>query len=82
MSDQESRTLWELNPDTFIVPGESQNGAAPLADLEFKRDEDVRGLYRATIDRQAFFTRDRARDSVIKFAQSETASKDPARFST
>lgn len=66
MSDKEKMTLWELNPDTFVVPGESQNGATHLPDLVFKRDEHVRGLYRATIDEQAFFTRARRKSEDVQ----------------
>lgn len=72
MSDQQRKTLWDLNPDTFVVPGQSQNGAAPLPDLLFKRDAHVRGLYRATIDRQVFFTSEHARDNQIKIEQTKS----------
>jgi len=52
---EERKTLFELAPDTFTVPGASQNGTAPLPDLVFVRDEHIPGLYRAPIDRSSFF---------------------------
>jgi hypothetical protein len=50
VSDQ-PKTLFELAPDTFTVPGQSQNGTASLPDLVFQRDHSVPGMYRARIDR-------------------------------
>ncbi|MEK7995448.1 MAG: hypothetical protein AAB403_16735 [Planctomycetota bacterium] len=45
------KTLFELAPDKFIVPGQSKNGAAPPADLVFERDKSDPGvLYRAWVE--------------------------------
>ena len=44
------KTLFELAPDKFVVPGNSKNGSEPLEDLVFKRDAKIAGLYRAKIE--------------------------------
>ncbi len=44
------KTLFELAPDTFIIPGRTKNGAEPLADLVFQKDPVVPGLYRAKLE--------------------------------
>lgn len=44
------RTLFEIAPDRFILPGQSKNGEEPLPDLIFERDASIRGLYRAKLE--------------------------------
>lgn len=48
---QERKTLFELAPERFVVPGQYKNGAAPLPDLVFEKDPSIPGLYRAKIDK-------------------------------
>lgn len=45
------KTLYELAPDQFVMPGRSENGTKPLADLVFVRDKDAPGVvYYAELD--------------------------------
>ena len=48
---EDQKTVFELAPERFTVPGQSRNGTAPTPDLEFLRDDAVPGVYRAKIDR-------------------------------
>ena len=47
----ERKTLFELAPDTFVIPGKLEDAAQPPPDLVFKRDKSDPGvLYRARIE--------------------------------
>lgn len=49
--NSERKTLFELAPDSFILPGKSTNGSEPLAGIVFERDKSAPGvLYRAKIE--------------------------------
>ena len=64
MSD-ESKTLFELAPEKFVVPGKSTNGERPLPDLVFELDPSVPGLYRARVGAE-FVSPRNGRDPRIK----------------
>jgi len=57
VSPNEKDTLFALQPDRFVIPGQSKNGNDErVPALEFEKDPKVPGLYRARIDRSALET--------------------------
>lgn len=43
----ERKTLWELQPERFVIPGRVEG--PPIPDLVFTRDPSMPGLYRALL---------------------------------
>ena len=56
--EKERKTLWELNPEKFTIPGGMDFDGKKLPDLTAKRDPVVRGLYRIELPPD-FFSRRR-----------------------